>query len=49
VEDILRKALDTGISFHRGLFEEPGGNLLAGTFLEKRKLYLGSLLGPRGH
>jgi hypothetical protein len=28
---------------------EPGGDLLAGTIREKRIVYLGSFLGPRGH
>jgi hypothetical protein len=36
LEDMLRKALDTGISLHRGPVGEPGGDSLAGTFERKR-------------
>jgi hypothetical protein len=32
LEDMLRKALDTGISLHSGPIGEPGGDLLARTF-----------------
>jgi len=32
LEDMLRKALDTGIPLHRGPTGEPGGDSLAGTF-----------------
>jgi len=46
---MLRKALDTGISLHRGPVGEPGGDSLAGTFERKRMVYLGAFLGPRGH
>jgi hypothetical protein len=35
VKDKLRKALDTGISLHRGPIGEPGGDSLAGTFERK--------------
>ena len=35
LEDMLRKALDTGLSLHRGPVGEPGGGLLAGTFERK--------------
>jgi len=49
LEDMLIKALDTGISLHRGSTWEPGGDLLAGTFDRKRIVYLGSFLGPRGY
>jgi hypothetical protein len=35
LEDMLRKALHTGISLHRGPVGEPGGNSLAGTFERK--------------
>jgi hypothetical protein len=35
LEDMLRKALDMGISLHRGPVGEPGGNLLASTFERK--------------
>jgi len=35
LEDMLRKALDMGISLHRGPIEEPEGDLLAGTFERK--------------
>ena len=35
LEDMLRKALDTGISLHRGPIEEPGWDSLAGTFERK--------------
>ena len=48
LEDMLRKALDTGLSLHRGPVGEPGGDSLAGT-REKRIVYLGSFLGPTGH
>jgi len=33
--DMLRKALDTGISTHRGPVGEPGGDSLVGTFERK--------------
>ena len=33
--DMLRKALDMGISLHRGPTGEPGGDFLAGTFERK--------------
>jgi len=46
LEDMLRKALDTGISLHRGPTREPGGDSLARTF-EKRIVYLGSFLTCR--
>jgi hypothetical protein len=32
---MLRKALDTGISLHRGPVGEPGGDSLVGTFARK--------------
>jgi hypothetical protein len=32
---MLRKALDMGISLHRGPIEDPGGDLLARTFERK--------------
>jgi len=32
---MLRKALDLGISLHRGPIGEPGGDSLAGTFERK--------------
>jgi len=48
LEYTSRKALDTGISPHRGPVGEPGGNSLAGT-REKRIVYLGSFIGPRRH
>jgi len=32
LKDMLRNALDTGISFHRGPIREAGGDLLTGTF-----------------
>jgi hypothetical protein len=35
LEDMLGKALDMGLSLHRGPIGEPGGNLLAGTFKRK--------------
>jgi len=35
LEDMLRKALDMGISLHRGPNGEPGGDLLAKTFERK--------------
>jgi hypothetical protein len=35
LEEKLRKALDTGISLHRGPVGELGGNSLAGTFERK--------------
>jgi hypothetical protein len=35
LEDMLRKALNTGISLHRGPVGEPGGDSLAGTFERK--------------
>jgi hypothetical protein len=35
LEDILRKALDTGISLHRGPIGEPEGDSLAGLLSEK--------------
>jgi hypothetical protein len=35
MEDMLRKALDTGISQHRDPNGEPGGDSLAGTFERK--------------
>ena len=35
LEDMLRKALDMGISLHRGPVGEPGGDSLAGTFERK--------------
>jgi hypothetical protein len=34
-EDLLGRALDTGISLHRGPVGEPGGDSLAGTFERK--------------
>jgi hypothetical protein len=37
------------VSLHRGPVGEPGGESLAGTFWEKRIVYLGSFLGPTGH
>jgi hypothetical protein len=39
LEDMLRKALDTGISLHRGPIGEPGGDSLAGT-LERKGYYI---------
>ena len=35
LEDMLRKALDTGISLHKGPTGEPGGDSLAGTLERK--------------
>jgi hypothetical protein len=35
LEEMFRKALDTGISLHRGLVGEPRGDSLAGTFERK--------------
>ena len=35
LEDILRKALDTDISFHRGPIGEPGGDSFLGLLREK--------------
>ena len=35
LEDMLGKALDTGISLHRGPVGEPGGDSLAATFKKK--------------
>ena len=35
LEDMLRKALDKGISLHRGSVGEPGGDSLARTFERK--------------
>jgi len=35
LEDMSRKAQDTGISFHRGPVGEPGGDSLAGTLERK--------------
>jgi hypothetical protein len=35
LEDMLRKALDTDISLHRGPNGEPGGDSLTGTFERK--------------
>jgi hypothetical protein len=35
LEDMLREALDMGISLHRGLTGEPGKDSLAGTFERK--------------
>ena len=35
LEERLRKALDTGLSLHRGPSGEPGGDSLAGTFERK--------------
>ena len=35
LEDMFRKAQDTGISLHRGPVGEPGGDLLARTLREK--------------
>ena len=32
LEGMLRKALDAGISLHRGLIDDPGGDSLAGNF-----------------
>ena len=41
LEDVLRKALDMGISLHRGPAGEPGGGSFAGIFEGKEKVYLG--------
>jgi hypothetical protein len=35
LEVMLRKALDTGISLHRGPVGDPGGDSLAGTLERK--------------
>jgi hypothetical protein len=35
LEDVLRKALDTGVSLHRGPVGESRGDSLAGTFERK--------------
>jgi hypothetical protein len=35
LEDMLRKALDMGVSLHRGPIGEPGGDSLARTFERK--------------
>jgi hypothetical protein len=35
LEDMLRKALEMGISLRRGAVGEPGGDSLAGTFERK--------------
>ena len=48
LEDMSRKALDTGISLHRGHTGEPGGDSFARMSSEKRIVYLSSFLGPRG-
>jgi hypothetical protein len=37
------------ICLYRGPVGEPGGDWLAGTFGEKRIVYLGFFLGPRGY
>jgi hypothetical protein len=39
LEDIFRKAMDTGIYLHRGPVGEPGGDSLDGTF-ERKELYI---------
>jgi hypothetical protein len=44
-----KNALNAGIPVHRGPVGEPGGDSIAGTFREKRIIYLGSFVGPRGH
>jgi hypothetical protein len=44
-----RKILRKQVSFHGGPVGEPVGDSLAWTFREKRIVYLGSFLGPRGH
>ena len=44
-----KTALQLGISLPRGRNGEPAGDSLAGTFWEKRIIYLGSFLGPRGY
>jgi len=38
-----------GSSLHRGPTGEPGGDSFAVSFGKKGIVYLGSLLGPRGH
>jgi len=48
LEDMSRKALDTGISLHRGPTGELGADSLARTF-ENRIVYLGSFLEPKNH
>jgi len=45
VEDMLRKALDTGISLHWGTWR----GFACWDFSEERIVYLDSFLGPRGH
>jgi hypothetical protein len=37
-----------GIFLNRGSVGEPGGNLFAGIFERKEKVYLGSFLGSKG-
>jgi hypothetical protein len=40
LEDMSRKALDTGISLHRGPVGEPGGDSLAGTLEDSTSGFL---------
>jgi hypothetical protein len=47
--DMLRKALDTGISPHRGPVGESGGDSSVGTSERKGQYITGSFLEPRGH
>jgi hypothetical protein len=49
LEDLLRKALDMGISLYRGLHWGTWRGFTCWDFWEKRIVYLGSFLGPRGH
>jgi len=44
----MQNALETGLPLHRDPVREPGRGSFAGTF-ERKKIYLGSFLGPGGH
>jgi len=46
LDDVLRKALDTGISLHRGPIGKPGGDSLAGTFERKGQYIWVPFLDP---
>jgi len=45
----MQNALYTGIPLHRGPVGGTWRGLVCRDFWEKRKVYLGSFLGPRGH
>jgi hypothetical protein len=45
----MPNALKKGNSLHRAPVGEPGRGSFARTFERKRKVYLGSFLGPGGH